>query len=563
MNFEKMTKEELIDYINSLNEDQNGKYGLVWDKEKEPEKIVVDCDKLIPILCEDESKRINNNGIDNILIEGDNFHSLSVLNYTHKESIDVIYIDPPYNTGNNDFIYNDKFIDLEDGYRHSKWLNFMEKRLKLARNLLKDTGTIMLSIDDNEFAQLKLLCDKIFGDRNFIGNFIVNAAPNGRDYGAMAKQHEYCLLYAKNIKEVYSRKIKDTEKKFTYQDGIGGFNIHPLYNSNVAFTPANRPNLYYPFYVNPNPKEDGFYEISLEKKNGYVEVYPPMSVKGDAQFVWRWGRLKSEENLNNEIIGHKVNDEFRIVQKMRHSEKLIRSLLIDSIYSTRRGTAELEKILGKKSFSYPKPKDLIKVLIEATCPDGGTVLDFFAGSGTTGQAVLELNKEDSGNRKFIICTNNEGEICTKVTYPRLKNIMNGLNKCEKLGENLRYFNTEFVSNEGTRDQLYYDLTEKCIPMLCVKSDTYELVEKNEEYAIYSNADKTEYSCVYFDIFGESYDAFINKVRRINEHKNLYIFSLSEYVNEDSFTGITNYSIEPIPYKILDLYKNVVKMSKEN
>ena len=563
MKFDEMTKEELIEYINSLNEEKNGKYGLIWDREKEPEKIVVDCDKYIPILSEDRKKTIENDGNDNILIEGDNFHSLSVLNYTHHESIDVIYIDPPYNTGNKDFIYNDRFIDLEDSYRHSKWLNFMEKRLRLARNLLKDTGTIMLSIDDNEFAQLKLLCDKIFGDRNFIGNFIVNAAPNGRDYGAMAKQHEYCLLYAKNIKEVYSRKIKDTDKKFTYQDEIGGFNIHPLYNSNVAFTPANRPNLYYPFYVNPTPKEDGFYEISLEKENGYIEVYPPMSVKGDAQFVWRWGRVKSEENINKEIIGHKVNDEFRIVQKMRHSEKLIRSLLIDSIYSTRRGTAELEKILGKKTFTYPKPKDLIKVLIEATCPDGGVVLDFFAGSGTTGQAVLELNKDDSGNRRFIICTNNEGGICTKVTYPRLKNIMNGLNKCEKLGGNLKYFNTEFVSNNGTRDQLYYDLTEKCIPMLCVKSDTYELVEKNKEFAIYSNLDKTEYSCVYFDIFGEYFESFLEKVKSINEHKNLYIFSLSEYISEENFKGITNYSIEPIPYKILDLYKNIVTMSKEN
>ena len=187
---------------------------------------------------------------------------------TYNPKLLVIFGKPK--SGKSSFVAaidDNLIIDLEDGYRHSKWLNFMEKRLRLARNLLKDTGTIMLSIDDNEFAQLKLLCDKIFGDRNCIGNFIVNAAPNGRDYGAMAKQHEYCLLYAKNIKEVYSRKIKDTDKKFTYQDEIGGFNIHPLYNSNVAFTPANRPNLYYPFYVNPKPKEDGFYEISPVWRN--------------------------------------------------------------------------------------------------------------------------------------------------------------------------------------------------------------------------------------------------------------------------------------------------------
>ena len=251
MNFENMSKEELIEYINNLNEEHSGKYGLVWDAEKVPEQVVVDCNKLIPVLKEEENKKIDNGGEDNILIEGDNFHSLSVLNYTHKEAIDVIYIDPPYNTGNKDFMYNDSFVDIEDGYRHSKWLNFMSKRLKLARNLLKERGSIFLSIDDNEYAQLKLLCDKIFGSNNYIGTFIVNAAPNGRDYGAIAKQHEYCMFYAKNIKEVYYRKIKDKDKKFTYSDSIGGFNIHPLYNSNVAFTPANRPNLYYPFYVNP------------------------------------------------------------------------------------------------------------------------------------------------------------------------------------------------------------------------------------------------------------------------------------------------------------------------
>ena len=219
-------------------------------------------------------------------------------------------------------------------------------------------------------------------------------------------------------------------------------------------------------------------------------------------------------------------------------------------------------------------------------------MDFFAGSGTTGQAVIELNNEDEGNRKFILCTNNElskklqlqfkkennltenefiaikksnsklyenfsekNGICSSKTYARLKNILDD--------NSLKYYRTDFVDYVGTRDQLYYDLTEKCVPMLCVKSDTYELVEKNKEYAIYSNVDKTNYSCVYFDIFGKTYDAFLDKVKSIKEHKNLYIFSLSEYVNEEALRGITNYSLEPIPYKILDLYKNVVKMSKEN
>lgn len=203
MNFEKFTKEELIDYINSLNEEQSGKYGIVWDKEKEPEKIVADCDKYIPILREISDKDINNNGENNILIEGDNFHCLSVLNYTHKESIDIIYIDPPYNTGNKDFIYNDKYVDPEDGYRHSKWLNFMEKRLKLSKNLLKENGLIFISIDDNELYQLKLLCDKIFGAHNFINNIVIKMSEASGIKMAhvesrLPKLKEYLLVYKKN-----------------------------------------------------------------------------------------------------------------------------------------------------------------------------------------------------------------------------------------------------------------------------------------------------------------------------------------------------------------------------
>ena len=191
------------------------------------------------------------------------------------------------------------------------------------------------------------------------------------------------------------------------------------------------------------------------------------------------------------------------------------------------------------------------------------VLDFFAGSGSTGHAVLEQNKEDNGNRKFILCTNNENNICEEITYKRLYNVINGYDKHEALGNNLRYFKTEFVDNVGTRDQLYYDLTEKCIPMLCVKGNTFDKVVSNNEFAIFTNNDKSKYSCVYFDIFGLKYDDFINKIKDIKEEKLLYIFTLGDYVNTDNLKGIDNYTIEPIPYKIVELYKKVVKMSKED
>lgn len=280
----------------------------------------------------------------------------------------------------------------------------MFSRLKLARNLLSKDGLIFVSIDDNEQANLKKVCDEIFGEKNFIGIFCINTTPNARDYGHIGKMHEYALFYAKNIDFAKSNMIPEEEKKFTYSDEIGGFNIHPLYNSNEAFTPANRPNLYYPFYVNPNSKtKDGFYEIGLENRPGWIEVYPPKSVKNGVQFVWRWGKEeRSRTNLNKEIVGYKVDNEFRIVQKMRNSAKLIRSFLYDGGYTSRKGTAEVEEIIGSKIFSFPKPVELIKLFLKSASNEDSIVLDFFSGSGTTAQAVMELNNEDNGNRRFIL-----------------------------------------------------------------------------------------------------------------------------------------------------------------
>ena len=236
MNFENMSKEELIEYINNLNEEQSGKYGLVWDAEKVPEQVVVDCNKLIPVLKEEENKKIDNGGEDNILIEGDNFHSLSVLNYTHKESIDVIYIDPPYNTGNKDFMYNDSFVDVEDGYRHSKWLNFMSKRLKLARNLLKDDGIICISIDDNEQSQLKLLCDKIFGENNYINTISIKSkssagASGGGEDKKLKKNIEYVLIYAKNYYYTEIKTVYDYQELYPFVQMYKEEGISWKYNS--------------------------------------------------------------------------------------------------------------------------------------------------------------------------------------------------------------------------------------------------------------------------------------------------------------------------------------------
>lgn len=547
MKFDEMTKEELVNYINNLNEELNGKYGLVWDKEKEPEKIVVDCDKYIPVINEFVDKKIENSGENNILLEGDNFHSLSVLNYTHKESIDVIYIDPPYNTGNKDFMYNDKYVDPEDGYRHSKWMNFIEKRLKIARNLLKDDGMIFISIDDNEQAQLKILCDKIFDSHNFISQFVWEKAVGPKNLAKfISTNHEYILMYAKNINYLKiegdaksERALKDYKNKDNDPRGLW-----------------SRTSMLAPKY-----SRSGDFVMTFNNGKKYTL---------SAGTSWRYTKEKMLELEKDNRISFEPNMPRKKTFLSESKNTPPKSLLLHDLVGTNQdGSAEIVRIFQDKSiFDYPKPVKLIKYLISKCTNRNAIILDFFAGSGTTGQAVLELNKEDNGNRKFILCTNNENGICEKITYNRIKTVITGLREdgslySEGLNGTLKYYKTDFIENIGTRDQLYYDLTEKCIPMLCIKSNTYELVEKNKEYAIYSNLDKTRYSCVYFDIFGESYDKFINKVKEINSHKNLYIFSLSEYINEDNFKGITNYTIEPIPYKILDLYKSVVKMSKEN
>jgi len=363
---------------------------------------------------------------ENIYIEGDNLEVLKLLQGSYHGKVKMIYIDPPYNTG-KDFVYSDKFaqdkseyeeesgqVDEEgnrlflntesNGRYHSDWLSMMYPRLKLARNLLSKEGVIFISIDDHEVDNLKKLCSELFGAENFQGQFCVKSTPNARDYGHIGKMHEYVLMYSKNHLLCKTNQLIEENKKFKYSDAKGGFNIHPLYNSNEAFNNLNRPNLYYPFYINPLKRDNnGFYSLSLTKDEECIEVYPPKSVKNSVQFVWRWGVPKSNENINIEIVGHKTtNGEFRVVQKMRHTSKIIRSILLDKSYSSRQGTSELESLFGQKLFSFPKPLELIKKFIQIGTNDNDIVLDFFAGSATTAHAIMDINVPDEDKRKYIV-----------------------------------------------------------------------------------------------------------------------------------------------------------------
>jgi len=417
----------------------------------------------------DEKRSVNPTESENIIIEGENLEALKLLSNSYREQVKCIYIDPPYNTG-KDFVYSDNYtedkkpyweqaevtenglkIDTNnetDGRFHSNWLNMMYSRLLIARAMLKPEGVIFISIDDNEVHHLRKLCDDVFGEENFIGTFINNSTPNARDYGHIGKMHEFCMFYAKDILYTETNLLEDKEKSFSYKDDVGEFNVHPLYNSNVAFTDENRPNLYYPFYLNTNKPianlEEGFYEISLTKDDDAIEIYPPKSVKDGVQFVWRWGRTKALEELNKEIVGYETQDgEFRIVQKMRTSEKLLRSILYEKEFTSRRGTAEVEELFGKKVFSFPKPVELLKTFLKVATDKNSLVLDFFAGSGTLGQALIELNQEDEGNRKFILVQvpeltdkkslafKNNYKIISDITIERNKRVVDRIIKKKK------------------------------------------------------------------------------------------------------------------------------------
>lgn len=400
------------------------RYGLTWPGKAECFRTIQRPSTATLRPMREES--VNFDTTENLIIEGDNLEVLKLLQKAYLGKVKMIFIDPPYNTG-NDFIYPDNYteslqtyleytgqVDAEgkkfstntdaDGRFHSKWLTMMYPRLYLARNLLRDDGVIFISIDDNEVVNLRKICDEIFGEENFIGLFVINASPSAIDYGHIAKMHDYALFYARSIDDTETVPLAEQDKEFKYEDETGPFNIYPLYNGNVAFNPKTRPNLYYPFYLNPSSKlGEAFYEISLEPRPGWEQVFPVVSRKDSVQRVWRWGKELARQHLNKEIVGYKTEDgEYRVVQKSRHTGKVIRSLQLDKDVSTRRGTAEVEQLLGSKAFPFPKPTELIRRFVSVSTETDGIVLDFFAGSGTTAHAVMKQNAQDGGKRHFIL-----------------------------------------------------------------------------------------------------------------------------------------------------------------
>lgn len=400
------------------------KYGLVWEEhEEEVDKKLV---HNIPVFKEIEDKKIvaDENKDFNFLLEGDNLHSLKLLKKTHKGKIDVIYIDPPYNTGNKDFIYDDNYIGTDDGYRHSKWLSFMAERLKIAKGLLSQTGVILVSIDENEQSQLKLLMDEIFGEQNFVESIVWNKKSSAKGVpprNMMVGVHEYILAYqvSGNFRFLGERRDESGFKN-PDNDPRG-----PWRESNIKSTTKPIEEAF--TITDPNTGKEytntwAFSKESLEK------------MIAEDRILWKAKLPKQKEFLNN----------------MRNSTKALKSNW--GLFDNQKTTMFLKKLLPHIQFNNPKPLELMKYLVEVAVPEGATILDFFAGSGTTGQAVMELNKEDGGKRKFILCTNNENGIAENVCYKRIEKVIRGYKytnrkkeiDVEGIPHNLKYYKTEFI-----------------------------------------------------------------------------------------------------------------------
>lgn len=580
------SKDELVKELKRIKETT---YGLVWHRDIPQEKIdvLINPDartpeemfanevagKPFPVLKEVKGKEVvsDKNDQTHILIEGDNYHSLAVLNFTHQEAIDVIYIDPPYNTGNNDFIYTDNFksgyVDKEDPFRHSKWLSFMEKRLKLAKNLLKDSGILVVSIDDNEVAQIKMLLDdtNFFGEKNFIAILptIMNLKGNQDQFG-FAGTHEYTIVYAKDIsKAKIGHFIVDDDGLEKWEEDEYGFFKK---GANLKATGVNaprqkRPNLFFPIFIT---KDNQCYVSNDDKARNKsdIEILP---ITDGQEMSWRWSKDKIQKENHNIIIenGGKTPT---IYKKQRPAigdlpSSKPKSIFYKPEYSSGNGTAQLKSLFGDKVFNNPKPLDLIKDLIRITSPKNGICLDFMAGSGTTGHAILDLNKEDGGKRKFILCTNNENKIATDTCQPRLEKVINGYknNKDEKiegLGGNLKYYTAyDFVESEPS-DKNKHKLVNKCTEMLCIKEGIYDLVIETDDYKILKSHDNRYLGIIFYE---DAIDEYKKAIKKIDATINTYVFSLGDDPHTAQFADVKDkVALQAIPEIILKVYQEIFR-----
>ena len=571
---------------------RNQKYGLVFNENVHQEDVVLQCREELPVLVappkdNDLPPVIHHTATKkdffdhdperpqptHLLIEGDNYHALSALAYTHKGAVDLIYIDPPYNTGNRDFRYNDNFVDKEDSARHTKWLSFMKRRLLLARELLKNTGVIFISIDDNEQAQLKLLCDDVFGEGNFIANVIWQSRKSVSNDTFVSLSHNYTLFYA-NKKQSLDKnnfRLSVNHEKFSNPDNDprGAWVADPFDAPNI------RPNLTYP--------------IQNSKTN---EVFLPPKGR-----CWRTTPEEYQKFLidNRIVFGKNGNSKPQLKRFLSDAEErgTVPTSIWNDIETTTNGTQQLQKLFENEIvFSNPKPIGLINRILKLSTDKESVVLDFFAGSGTTGHAVLALNREDGGRRQFIMVTNNEvtdktraqlkkeGKteaeieaqgIARSVTYPRLRKVIEGYTnakgeKVEGTGGTMRYFRVGFVPRTDHDHQQRANLKGHCTEMLCLKENVFEKRHDSDSedyngrgWEIYQDQpNKSKIMVVLHDADDDTQVSILLDILRgyQGESKVFYVFSFSKNIVDADFEEFIKLGYVPqaMPTEIVELYE---------
>ena len=593
---------------------ENKTYGLVW--EDKPEDVEERLRDELPILTEVPERAIISEDKDapnHILIEGDNLEALATLAYTHEGKIDVIYIDPPYNTGNKDFIYNDSYVDKEDSYRHSKWLSFMSRRLKIARKLLSEDGVIFIQIDDNEYANLKLLCDSIFDEINSLGPIIQNKLNAKNDTLNVQKNHEYILCYRKKIKldketfkeiPILERKISIEKEVYKERDKYYYIN-DSITTRGEGGTLRKRPNLGYSFYVNPetlafkairdyDPSNILSYydesKVYQDNQNlileGFSVIVRPPRVRNELG-VWTWDIDKANSEKENLLVVKSRNG-YIIKKRTFVSEKDVikknnkywynKSIISNSRsiieYSTNEGSNVFNDIFYHSvKFDNPKNADLIAYIIELYYKKDITILDFFAGSGTTLHATMQLNAKDGGHRQCILVTNNENNICEGVTYERNRRIIQGYtnSKGEEVAgltkNNLRYYRTGFVGRSRSMQNMR-KLVNLATDMLCIKENLY--AEQNtfggqktyKGIFRYFDDGKKQMLVIYRE---EAIDELVDIIYGldITQPIKIYVFSPSEDPWEGSFDDVSDkVELCALPQAIYNTYRRILPKKKD-
>lgn len=540
------------------------KYGLVW--EDKPEEVEERLREELPVLIEDTGKAIvsEDAGAPNhILIEGDNLEALTALAYTHEGKIDVIYIDPPYNTGNKDFVYNDQFVDKEDSYRHSKWLSFMSRRLRIAKRLLSDKGVIFISIDENELGQLKVLGDEIFND-NFVGqwNWFKSSTPP-----ALSKKIK------RNIEYILCWQSSENNEKFK--------GVQKVSKSNDPFTkPQNTfKELLFPKDSITCKLPDGIYDAGTYGTDKFPnELLNNLVVRNGKnanavrfrnRFVWVQETLN--ENINNGLYVELSKSLVLSYKRGNYSPEVPPNFIDASVGvdTTENAGRQLMDIFNDtKVFDYPKPLSLIKYLLNFSYGKKLTILDFFAGSGTTLHATMQLNAEDGGKRKCILVTNNENNICEEVTYERNRRVIQGYTtpKGEEVsglsGNTLRYYKTDFISRDRTPRNMRA-LVAASTDLLCIKNDIYKEAKLaglniNPKIARYFAEGDRSMLVIYDERAISAIAEILETVEPGREKTKVYVFSAGSYAYDDEFEEVADkVQLCALPDAIYQAYQKVL------